>query len=142
MVKHHDILEIVVDWAKTRDDIRGVVLVGSHARGEARSNSDIDLVLLADHPEGFRSANWPTIIDWSRAGVQVRNCVDEEYGAVWCRRIWLEPEGELEVGFAPLSWADVSPVDEGTKRVVRDGCRILYDPDGVLQRLTLAIARL
>ena len=60
---------------------------------------------------------------------------------MWCRRIWLEPSFELEVAFAPLSWAEVWPIDKGTERVVSDGCRVLYDPDGLFKRLMLAVAR-
>lgn len=64
---------------------------------------------------------------------------DEEYGAVWCRRAWFKPQYEVEFAFASLSWADVSPVDQGTERVVSDGCRILYDPDELLKRLAVAV---
>jgi len=45
---------------------------------------------------------------------------------------------EVEVGIGPLSWAQIDPVDAGTRRVVTDGCRILHDPDGQLQRLLVA----
>jgi hypothetical protein len=31
----------------------------------------------------------------------------------------------------PPSWAAV-PLDPGTARVLRDGCRILHDPEGLL----------
>jgi predicted nucleotidyltransferase len=142
MAKDHDILRTVVDWAKTKEDIRGVALVGSHARDQARRDSDIDLVLLTEHPDDFRNAASLTTIDWSGAGVHPMKWTDEEYGVVWCRRICFKPDFKLEVAFAPLSWSDVSPVDKGTERVVSDGCRVLYDPDGLLKRLTLAVARL
>ena len=134
------ILGIVTDWAKAQDDIRGLALVGSHARSAARPDSDVDLVLLAENPNSFRDAGRLASVEWSRAGVQPTRLADEEYGVVWCRRIWLEPACELEIAFAPLSWAEVSPVDRGTRRVVSDGCRILYDPDGLLKRLTMAVA--
>lgn len=141
MANDHEIVPTIVDWAKSKEDIRGVALVGSHARDQARWDSDIDLVFLTEHADDFRSAAWLATIDWSRAGVHPTRWVDEEYGVVWCRRIWLKPDFELELGFAPLSWAEVSSVDEGTKRVVSDGCRVLYDPDGLLKRLTLAVGR-
>ena len=35
--------------------IRGVALVGSQARGTARVDSDIDLVLLTTDPDSFRA---------------------------------------------------------------------------------------
>ena len=40
------ILQIIVDWAKKQPTIQAVAVVGSHARGTARAESDIDLVLL------------------------------------------------------------------------------------------------
>jgi predicted nucleotidyltransferase len=133
------ILNTVVDWAKSEMGIRGVALVGSHARGANRPDSDIDLVLLVDNPDRFRDRARVAEIDWSRAGVHVQKLSDEEYGAVWSRRLWLEPACELELSFAPFSWADVSPVDDGTRLVVSGSCRILYDPDGLLARLISAV---
>jgi hypothetical protein len=36
------------------------------------------------------------------------------------------------------AWAATDPVDPGTRRVVRDGMSILYDPGGLLERLAEA----
>jgi len=137
-----EILETVTDWARLQEDIRGIALVGSHARGAARPDSDIDLVLLSKDPNRFRDAAWLRNVGPSRPDIHLRKWTDEEYGAVWSRRAWFKPDCEVEFAFAPLSWADVSPVDHGTARVVSDGCRILYDPDGLLKRLTLALGSL
>lgn len=38
----------------------------------------------------------------------------------------------------PLSWANTNPVDAGTFRVINDGHRIVYDPDGALTDLSNA----
>jgi uncharacterized protein len=108
-----DILTAVTRWAKTQAQVRGLALVGSHARGAARPDSDIDLIALAKDPQIFRDPAWLAAIDWSAAKVRPAKWTDEEYGAVWSRRVGLTPEGE----------------------VVREGCRILYDPDGLLERL-------
>jgi uncharacterized protein len=129
-------LEAVTAWAKLRSDIRGVALVGSHARGQPRADSDVDLLLLAENPSRFRDPAWLADLDLPPARWR-----DEEYGPVWSRRVWLASGDEIELSFAPLSWADVSPIDPGTRKVVSDGCRILYDPDGLLQRLTLDAPR-
>jgi predicted nucleotidyltransferase len=134
------ILRIITEWAKAQENLHGLALVGSHARNAVRPKSDIDLVLLAQNPGNFRDAAWLTTIEWSRAGVHSMKWSDEEYGVVWSRRVWFEPVCEVEFGFAPLSWADVSPVDKGTQRVISEGCRVLYDPDGLLNRLIMAVA--
>ena len=44
------ILQIIVDWVKKQPTIQAAAVVGSHARGTARAESDIDLVLLAVWP--------------------------------------------------------------------------------------------
>jgi predicted nucleotidyltransferase len=133
------LLELITNWARARRDISGVALVGSHARGTARVDSDIDLVLLTPISEAFRAdESWVCDIDWS-VGARPVTWRDEDYGNVWSRRIWLSSGAELEISFAPLSWADVNPLDAGTRRVISDGCRILHDPDRCLDRLCRAI---
>lgn len=36
----------IVDWAKEQPTVQAVALVGSHARGTAQADSDIDIVVL------------------------------------------------------------------------------------------------
>jgi predicted nucleotidyltransferase len=137
------IIEVIIEWAKVHQDIRGVALVGSHARRTARLDSDIDLVVLAVNTEAFRAdGSWIEAIDWSGAGVKVANWGDEDYGAVWSRRIWLSPGAEVEISFAPVAWASIAPLDAGTRQVISDGCRVLHDPAGFLGRLYEAVQSL
>jgi predicted nucleotidyltransferase len=44
------IVEITA-WAKSRNDINSLALVGSHARKQARSDSDIDFVIICHDKE-------------------------------------------------------------------------------------------
>lgn len=133
------ILVAVAEWANARS-FRGLALVGSCARGRARQDSDIDLVLLADDPNVFREdMAWLTEIAWSRAGVRPIAHEDAQYGVVWSRHVQLDIGLEIEFGFAPLSWADAAPIDPGTRRVVTDGFRILYDPHCILTALCAAV---
>ena len=39
------------------------------------------------------------------------------------------------VSFALVAWASIATLDAGTRRVITDGCRILHDPAGFLERL-------
>jgi Nucleotidyltransferase domain len=48
-----DFLDSLRDWAAHQPTIAGVALVGSYARGEARPDSDIDVVLLCEEPHAF-----------------------------------------------------------------------------------------
>jgi hypothetical protein len=132
-------IALVLDWASAHATIRALAIVGSHARGEAGPDSDIDLMILADDPAAFRHSDWLASIAWRQGGLSISRWRDEEYGAVWSRRIWLQPGAEVELSFGHVSWADLDPIDAGTRRVISDGCRILYDPDGALHRLSASI---
>jgi hypothetical protein len=137
------ILQVVLAWATAEPKIRAVALVGSRAHGSARPDSDIDLMLLANDPDTFRADTmWLVDIDWHAIGIRPRKWQDEEYGAAWSRRVWLTNRSvQVELTFASLTWANTDPLDEGTRRVISGGCRILHDPDALLARLYKAIGR-
>ena len=48
-------------------------------------------------------------------------------------RVLLSSGADVEISFAPVSWASIAPLDAGTRRVITDGCRILHDPAGFLE---------
>jgi predicted nucleotidyltransferase len=123
-----DLLESVVAWAARRADVRGVALVGSHARGTARADSDVDLILLTHRPhELARDTAWVNGLG------QVSRLAVEDWGRVTSVRVWYRDGPEVEYGLATVDWA--TEPDAGTLRVVADGFRILLDRDGVLARL-------
>jgi predicted nucleotidyltransferase len=122
------LLARVTVWAEARGDISAVALVGSHAHGRARPDSDIDLLILSDRPEPLRTATWLGVFG------EVQNALTEQWGILTAHRVRYSEYNEVEVGVAPSSWADI-PVDAGTYRVVADGIVIVHDPRGVLQRL-------
>jgi ribosomal protein S18 acetylase RimI-like enzyme len=127
------VLGAVTAWAQRCNDIRGIALVGSRARDAARADSDIDLVLLVPDPRKFFSDDtWLQAIDWSSRPVHYQ---DAQYGACTSRHVRLENTLEVEFGFVPLSWANCSPVDSGTKQVIAGGCRVLYDRDKAITNL-------
>ena len=107
-----------------RNSVLAVILVGSHARGAARPDSDVDLVILTpEQPAWFRDTTWAAGL-----GAVVRMS-EEDWGAVRSLRVWYADGNEVEFGFAAPSWLD-SPLDAGTGRVLDDGYRILHDPSG------------
>jgi hypothetical protein len=137
------IIRTILAWATAQPKIRAVALVGSYARGAARPDSDIDLVLLVTDPQGFRAdTTWIEQIDWQALDSHPQTWQDEDYGVAWSRRIWPAADSvQVELTFTPLSWANVDPLDAGTRQVISAGCRILYDPDGLLVRLCEGIGR-
>lgn len=128
-------------WFAARPDVQAIAVVGSVARGTARPDSDIDLVLLVDDPEHYRAdSTWVAAIPWHTLGVSVSATRDEDFGALWSRFVALTGGPPIEFGFSSPQWASTEPIDAGTLHVVRNGCRILYDPHGSLARLLAAAA--
>jgi predicted nucleotidyltransferase len=128
------IISDVAAWAKLDDSVRAVVLVGSYARGAERMASDVDLVVLSDTPGTLHDARW---FGQLRPGTRLVR--SKAWGPVRERRFRLASGLIVELGIAPASWADV-PLDEGTRRVLSDGHRILYDT-GPLGRAATAVTR-
>lgn len=120
-------------WAETKPEISAIALAGSHAHGRARPDSDIDLVILSDSPDALRTSEW-----LSEFG-DLSKVTTEQWGIMTCHRVWYLTHGEVEVGVAPSSWADI-PVDSGTFRVVQDGVVVVHDPRGALKRLIEEVA--
>jgi predicted nucleotidyltransferase len=103
-----------------------VALVGSYARNAATETSDVDLVLLARRPEMFlQDTNW----------VQHFEIVEhqqlEDYGRVTSIRVWYTGGLEVEYGLTDETWV-ATPLDEGTRRVISDGMRILFEREPLL----------
>lgn len=127
------LLDEAVAWARRRPDVRGVALVGSWARGAARPDSDVDLVVLTDDPGHYVEGE-----EWTAELGGTRIVRTQAWGPLTERRLLLDDGLELEVGVVLPSWAATDPVDPGTRRVVTDGMRILHDPEGRFAGLALA----
>lgn len=128
-----DLLDRVLGWAHATPDIRAVALVGSYARGTARTHSDVDLLVLTSSP-----LRYTTETDWVMElglGTLVQT---KDWGAIAERRLRLPDGLEIEVDIGQPIWASVDPLDPGTRKVVTDGMRLVYDPDGLLERLQSA----
>jgi predicted nucleotidyltransferase len=127
-----DFLLAFEQWARERVDIEGAGLVGSHARDAGTADSDVDLLILTTDPEPyFLNETWATAFG------EIERSQVEDYGMVKSLRIHYVNGLEVEFGFSTREWAS-APIDEGTLRVVSDGMRILYDPDGLLASVQLS----
>ena len=131
-----ELVKAVASWAENHVDIVSVALVGSHARGAARSDSDVDLVIQCASP-----ARYLGDLTWiSEFGV-AKDVSVEDYGVVQSVRVFYEGGPEVEYGITSSKWATL-PLDEGTLKVLRDGVKVLLDRDGSLNRaVELALAR-
>ncbi|MFE7646031.1 nucleotidyltransferase domain-containing protein [Streptomyces phaeoluteigriseus] len=130
------VIERVTGWAAGREDVGGVLLVGSWARGAARADSDVDLVVLTTEPG--RYAHDGVLARELALGEVIRN---RAWGPVTEWRHITASGLEIEVGIGPVDWARTDPVDGGTRRVVTGGARPLHDPRGLLGALIEACGR-
>jgi hypothetical protein len=48
---------------------------------------------------------------------------------------------EIDLTVGTPAWASIDPLDAGTRRVVSDGMRPLYDPTGLLAAFAAACER-
>jgi predicted nucleotidyltransferase len=127
------VLAAFAAWAPAHRDVLAVGLVGSWARGAARMDSDVDVVVVSTSPEArVIAAAWPAGL---RAAPVLRR---RRWGVLLETRLGLDDGLEVEIGVVPVSWTAVDPLDAGTARVVRDGMRIVYDPEGRLGSLERA----
>ncbi len=115
-------------WASSQPDVLGVALLGSYARNTATASSDLDLVVLVRDPQPWlQDQAWVgTFGEPSRRQI-------EDYGALTSLRVWYADGMEIEYGLTGESWAAL-PLDEGTRRVIAGGMRVLFERGPLLSR--------
>ncbi len=114
-------LDKLKTWAELQTDIDAILLVGSYAHGNAKPDSDVDLVIICKQPEQYLNNT-----EWIRAfGVPARKDF-EDWGKVTSVRVWFQDGLEVEFGITDEDWVK-EPLDAGTKAVIKDGYRILFD---------------
>jgi predicted nucleotidyltransferase len=136
MNKAEKYIEKVRHWACTEDKVYALALVGSHARQQARPDSDIDFVIISNDVTQLEKD-----ISWLNRFGTIERQAKEKWGSVTAIRVFYADGQEIEFGLALKSWAAI-PADAGTKRVVKDGMVILKDPDKILEKLKRAVLKL
>ena len=136
LIKLHEILSLIVEFASSKNDVLAIGLCGSWARGTAGPYSDIDLSIIVCDKLRFKSTDWLAELDFKEINDGIDTYKDVVYGQVWSRHVFLNSKIEIEFSFADRSWADTENMDEGTRKVVSDGFRIIYDPYLILNDLT------
>lgn len=138
LVEYGEVVRTVVEWAAGDPDIEGIALVGSWARGDARLDSDLDLVVLTTATERYAEDDSWVQRALGRHAPIIRK---RGWGALTERRVLLASGFEIDLGLVAPSWASTTPVDPGTAQVVSDGLRPLHDPGGVLADLVAGAPR-
>lgn len=127
------LLGVVRRWAELREDVLGLAVVGSYARGDAKPDSDVDLVLVCREPSRL-------LVDtaWVSTFGEVHEVSLEDWGLVQSARVVYQDGLEVEFGFTGIEWTKTPP-DGGTAAVIKGGCSILLDRDGRLGRLKACV---
>lgn len=119
-------LQSVNEWANNEPDLMALALVGSHARGEASPESDVDLILLLRNLNEYIKNR-----DWISKLGEPRHIVQEDWGKVTSLRVLYTEGLEVEYGLSNLEWGS-DPSDEGDAQVIVNGLIVLYEKDGHL----------
>ena len=111
--------------AGSHPDVRAAVVVGSYAYGRPTMESDIDIVIAADNRDA-----WLLDDSWARriVGTRLEIVREQDWGPLRERRFRTESGFEVEFGLVTAQWF-ATPVDPGTAKVLRDGCRIVTDAE-------------
>lgn len=122
-----DFLKRVTRWAMQNEEIKALILVGSYARGEARKDSDVDLVFITSESDLLTDSAFMETFG------RVKRSQKECYGLVTSIRVWYEEDDrEVEFGITTPKWLE-KPLDEGTRRVLSDGFKVLVDKEDYFQ---------
>jgi predicted nucleotidyltransferase len=121
-----EFIQQVTQWASAQSDVQAVALVGSYARNAATEASDIDLILITRNPDRYLENT-----EWVERFGSVVKQQREDYGKVISLRVWYANGYEVEYGITTPEWAQ-PPLDEGTRKVITDGMKILFERDALL----------
>jgi predicted nucleotidyltransferase len=130
----HELIERLTGWSQNRPGVCALGIVGSYARGTAKADSDLDVVVVCEEPASLLDEQ-----SWLREFGRCESIEVETYGIVTSIFAYYDWGLEIEFGIAPRGWTDI-PVDSGTARVIRDGMIICYDPEDLLARVVQAVA--
>lgn len=120
---------MVASWAQHDDRVLAAGVCGSHARDEARPDSDIDFCIVCSDPRPLlEDRSW---IHEFGSNARVAGPV-EDYKLVRSIRVLYGPT-EAEFGVTDQAWMEL-PIDRETARVINNGLKILYDPAGSLEK--------
>ena len=125
-------LDNINAWAENQPDLLAVALVGSHACGEAKPESDLDLILLVRDPDFFiENRDW--VAEFGNPSV----VYIEDWGKVTSLRVYFADGLEVEFGLTDPSWG-ADPDDLGTADVIANGLIILHEKDTHLSCIVTA----
>ncbi len=126
-------LDSVKKWGEKEEQIRAIILVGSYARGSQKEDSDVDLVIISTNRRLFWESNF--VDGFGR----VTKFQKEDWGRVTSLRVWYDNNClEVEFGITTPVWLE-KPLDEGTRRTLSDGFKVLLDKDAFFKDIDILL---
>jgi aminoglycoside 6-adenylyltransferase len=128
-----------VEWAQPRADVHGALLIGSRARAATPADewSDVDLILVVEHPDRFVADE-----RWFEAfGSPLLTFLeDTPVGGAAERRVLYDGGLDVDFAFFTVSSLRQSVVDPQAAGVLRRGHRVLVDKVGIADLAAAALA--
>jgi predicted nucleotidyltransferase len=118
-------LENFKEWSEQQTHIKGVAVVGSFARGDFHSNSDVDLTIISTN----KDLTLEIIKNEFNFG-NIESSTLEEWGILTSLRIFYDNVLEVEYGVVTDQWVK-EPLDEGTKNVVKNGFKVVTEKEDI-----------
>ncbi|MEP7224969.1 MAG: aminoglycoside 6-adenylyltransferase [Actinomycetota bacterium] len=128
----------VADWAREREDVRVLLLVGSQARSKVPADrwSDLDIVLIVDDPEPY--AEDPS---WVREfGQPVLTFLEDTPVGQRERRVLYETGEDVDFPLFPVTALDLLEQSENAAHLLARGYRVLIDRIDLGERLARVAA--
>lgn len=119
------------EFSMSEDHIECAVIVGSYARGTNKEDSDLDICLVTANKKEM--VENPDFVKQFGAFSKMQT---EYYGACTSIRVWYENGLEVEFGIVEPSWIHL-PLDNGTRKVLNDGYKVIVDKKNYFQNLEL-----
>jgi len=119
----------VADWAREREDVRALLVVGSQARTDVSADrwSDLDLIFfLADPQKYIEDASWV-----QEFGAPILTFLEASLDGHWERRVLYETGEDVDFVLLPERIAG----GDGPAGVLQRGYRVLVDRNDLADRL-------
>ena len=129
----------VADWAREREDVRALLVVGSQVRARVPADrwSDLDLVFLIEDPKPYlEDASWVR-----EFGVPVVTFLEATLDGHWERRVLYETGEDVDFVLLPTSTIERLEASEGAAELLARGYRLLVDRAGIAETLERSAAK-
>ena len=123
----------VTDWAREREDVRALLVVGSQARANVPADrwSDLDIVLIVDDPEPY--AEDPSWVH--EFGQPVLTFLEDTPVGQRERRVLYETGEDVDFPLFPVTALELLEQSENAVNLLARGYRLLVDRIGLAERL-------